>query len=118
MVCVQKQNRREILPLLLSLMVFSQGQVLMDTSRVSSIARVIDSVRNTQILGDLYISECINQFSMYFTAYMKVWDSSVPDEAEKLKKPSNMSVWDGRKESNISFILEKHYGVKGLGTSG
>lgn len=52
------------------------------------------------------------------TAYVRAWDEKIENGVDGMKKPGSLSAWDGRKESNISFILEKHYCVKGLGTSG
>ena len=33
-------------------------------------------------------------------------------------KKTPVSAWDGRKDSNISFILESHSSMKGLGPGG
>lgn len=51
---------------------------------------------------------------------MKVWNASVDKDDTAFQRVSNsVSPWDGRKESNISFLMERHASkINGLGTGG
>ncbi|XP_067937262.1 ubiquitin carboxyl-terminal hydrolase 36-like [Watersipora subatra] len=49
---------------------------------------------------------------------VKVWNASVDKDDAAFQRVSNsVSPWDGRKESNISFLMERHASkINGLGT--
>ena len=50
-----------------------------------------------------------------------MWDATVDQEDAAFKRqvPNPFSAWDGRKESNISFLMERHASnIRGLGSGG
>ena len=79
--------------------------------------RIFDNINTEAYLNLIYSSVVITS-----TAVVKQWDETVVDaDAVTLKredKKTPVSAWDGRKDSNISFILERHSTLKGLGPGG
>ena len=79
--------------------------------------RIFDNINTEAYLNLIYSSVVIT-----LTAVVKQWDETVVDsDAVTLKredKRTPVSAWDGRKDSNISFILERHSTLKGLGPGG
>lgn len=67
-------------------------------------------------------SALINVTVTVTIAVVKQWDAKIEDaDAAGLQRRGNsapVSMWDGRKDSNIGFILERHSTMKGLGSGG
>ena len=57
-----------------------------------------------------------------FLAVVKMWDATIDKDDAAFQRRVNItpvSVWDGIREGNIGFLMERHASnIKGLGSGG